>query len=86
MALLRVREGSQVCCNNRKNRITYLFGPRPSAMLQTVVDAPNSKKTDLRRARSALVNLAPTSTGSATAIALIFPGATFPQPLPACVR
>jgi len=40
---------------------------------QTVVDAPNSKKTDLRRARSGLVNLAPTSTGSATAIALIFP-------------
>ncbi|PSC69550.1 glyceraldehyde-3-phosphate dehydrogenase [Micractinium conductrix] len=40
---------------------------------QTVVDAPNSKKSDMRRARSALVNLAPTSTGSATAIALIFP-------------
>lgn len=40
---------------------------------QTVVDAPNTKKTDLRRARSALMNLAPTSTGSATAIALIFP-------------
>ena len=40
---------------------------------QTIVDAPNSKKSDLRRARSGLVNLAPTSTGSATAIALIFP-------------
>jgi len=40
---------------------------------QTVVDAPNNKKSDLRRARSGLVNLAPTSTGSATAIALIFP-------------
>mmetsp|Transcript_54188 Transcript_54188/g.171968 ORF Transcript_54188/g.171968 Transcript_54188/m.171968 type:complete len:356 (-) Transcript_54188:21-1088(-) len=40
---------------------------------QTVVDAPNSKKDDLRRARSAMTNLAPTSTGSATAIALIFP-------------
>lgn len=40
---------------------------------QTVVDAPNTKKSDLRRARSGLVNLAPTSTGSATAIALIFP-------------
>ena len=40
---------------------------------QTIVDAPNAKKSDLRRARSALVNLAPTSTGSATAIALIFP-------------
>ena len=45
-----------------------------SLTLQTVVDAPNSKKSDLRRARSALCNLAPTSTGSATAIALIFPG------------
>ena len=43
--------------------------------MQTVVDAPNSKKSDLRRARSAMLNLAPTSTGSATAIALIFPGA-----------
>lgn len=42
--------------------------------LQTVIDAPNSKKSDLRRARSAMLNLAPTSTGSATAIALIFPG------------
>lgn len=40
---------------------------------QTVVDAVNSKKDDLRRARSGMVNLAPTSTGSATAIALIFP-------------
>ena len=40
---------------------------------QTIMDAPNHKKTDLRRARSGLMNLAPTSTGSATAIALIFP-------------
>ena len=40
---------------------------------QTLLDAPNAKKSDLRRARSGLVNLAPTSTGSATAIALIFP-------------
>ena len=40
---------------------------------QMLVDAPNVKKTDLRRARSGLSNLAPTSTGSATAIALIFP-------------
>ena len=40
---------------------------------QTLMDAPNAKKSDLRRARSGLVNLAPTSTGSATAIALIFP-------------
>lgn len=47
---------------------------RVSHLEQTVVDAPNSKKSDMRRARSALVNLAPTSTGSATAIALIFPG------------
>jgi glyceraldehyde 3-phosphate dehydrogenase len=37
------------------------------------VDAPNAKKSDLRRARSGLMNLAPTSTGRATAIALIFP-------------
>ena len=40
---------------------------------QMLLDAPNAKKTDLRRARSALSNLVPTSTGSATAIALIFP-------------
>lgn len=40
---------------------------------QSILDCPNHKKSDLRRARSALVNLAPTSTGSATAIALIFP-------------
>lgn len=37
---------------------------------QTVIDKPLS---DLRRARSALLNLIPTTTGSATAIALIFP-------------
>ena len=35
-----------------------------------VVDAPHK---DLRRARSAMANLAPTTTGSATAIALIYP-------------
>jgi glyceraldehyde 3-phosphate dehydrogenase len=40
---------------------------------QMILDAPNAKKSDLRRARSGLSNLAPTSTGSATAIALIFP-------------
>ena len=40
---------------------------------QMLLDAPNAKKSDLRRARSALHNLVPTSTGSATAIALIFP-------------
>jgi glyceraldehyde 3-phosphate dehydrogenase len=40
---------------------------------QTLVDMPNGKKDDLRRARSGLVNLAPTSTGSATAIVEIYP-------------
>ncbi len=37
---------------------------------QVVVDAPHK---DLRRARSALMNLIPTSTGSATAIGIIYP-------------
>lgn len=37
---------------------------------QTVVDGPHK---DYRRARSALLNLVPTSTGSATAIGVIFP-------------
>ena len=37
---------------------------------QVVVDAPHK---DLRRARSALTSLIPTSTGSATAITLIYP-------------
>ncbi len=37
---------------------------------QTVVDRPHA---DLRRARSSLLNLIPTSTGSATAIGLIYP-------------
>lgn len=37
---------------------------------QVIVDAPH---TDLRRARSALNSLVPTSTGSATAITLIYP-------------
>jgi glyceraldehyde 3-phosphate dehydrogenase len=37
---------------------------------QTVVDAPHK---DLRRARSSLMSLIPTSTGSATAITLIYP-------------
>merc|ERR1719199_2317322 len=40
---------------------------------QSLVDMVNSKKSDLRRARSGMVNLAPTSTGSATAIAEVFP-------------
>ena len=37
---------------------------------QTIVDRPTK---DMRRARSALTNLIPTTTGSATAIALIYP-------------
>jgi glyceraldehyde 3-phosphate dehydrogenase len=37
---------------------------------QVIVDAPHK---DLRRARSALASLVPTTTGSATAIALIYP-------------
>ena len=37
------------------------------------MDMPNTKKTDLRRARSGMVNLCPTSTGSATAIVEIYP-------------
>ncbi|TKD22790.1 ArsJ-associated glyceraldehyde-3-phosphate dehydrogenase [Rhodobacter capsulatus] len=40
---------------------------------QTIVDRPAK---DLRRARSALMNLIPTSTGSATAITLIYPELT----------
>jgi glyceraldehyde 3-phosphate dehydrogenase len=40
---------------------------------QCLVDMPNSKKSDLRRARSGMVNLCPTSTGSATAIVEIYP-------------
>ena len=37
---------------------------------QTIIDAPHS---DLRRARAAGLSLIPTTTGSATAIALIYP-------------
>lgn len=37
---------------------------------QVIIDAPHK---DLRRARSSLLNLIPTSTGSATAITLIYP-------------
>mmetsp|Transcript_18443 Transcript_18443/g.25567 ORF Transcript_18443/g.25567 Transcript_18443/m.25567 type:complete len:352 (-) Transcript_18443:226-1281(-) len=40
---------------------------------QTLVDMPNTKKSDLRRARSGMINLCPTSTGSATAIVEIYP-------------
>jgi len=40
---------------------------------QAIVDTPCAHKTDLRRARSGLVNLCPASTGSATAIVEIYP-------------
>jgi len=40
---------------------------------QSLVDMPNTKKKDLRRSRSGMLNLAPTSTGSATAVAEVFP-------------
>eukprot|EP00514_Thraustochytrium_sp_LLF1b_P012002 CAMPEP_0184552444 /NCGR_PEP_ID=MMETSP0199_2-20130426/29025_1 /TAXON_ID=1112570 /ORGANISM="Thraustochytrium sp., Strain LLF1b" /LENGTH=343 /DNA_ID=CAMNT_0026947939 /DNA_START=1 /DNA_END=1032 /DNA_ORIENTATION=+ len=40
---------------------------------QSLMDAPNTKKSDPRRARAGMLNLAPTSTGSATAVTLIFP-------------
>merc|ERR1712070_1045555 len=40
---------------------------------QSLVDMVNTKKKDLRRARSGMLNLAPTSTGSATAVAEVFP-------------
>jgi glyceraldehyde 3-phosphate dehydrogenase len=48
-------------------QITTLHDPTNT---NQVVDAPHK---DLRRARSAMINLAPTTTGSATAIALIYP-------------
>jgi glyceraldehyde 3-phosphate dehydrogenase len=51
----------------RHGQITTLHDPTNT---NVVVDAPHK---DLRRARSAMVNLAPTTTGSATAIALIYP-------------
>jgi len=41
---------------------------------QSIMDVPNpGKKNDLRRARSGAVNLAPTTTGSAKAVAMIYP-------------
>jgi len=41
---------------------------------QSIMDVPNpGKKNDLRRARSGAVNLAPTTTGSSKAIAMIYP-------------
>lgn len=51
----------------KHGQITTLHNPTNTNL---VVDAPHK---DLRRARSAMVNLSPTSTGSATAIALIYP-------------
>jgi len=40
---------------------------------QPMVDMANAKKKDLRRCRSGMLNLAPTTTGSATAVAEVFP-------------
>jgi len=40
---------------------------------QALVDTPGAHTTDLRRARSGLLNLCPASTGSATAIVEIYP-------------
>ena len=52
----------------RHGQITTIHDPTNTNL---VVDAPHK---DLRRARSALLSLQPTTTGSATAIGLIFPG------------
>lgn len=51
----------------KHGQITTIHNPTNTNL---VVDAPHK---DLRRARSAMESLAPTSTGSATAIALIYP-------------
>jgi glyceraldehyde 3-phosphate dehydrogenase len=51
----------------RHGQITTIHDPTNT---NVVVDSPHK---DLRRARSALTSLAPTTTGSATAIALIYP-------------
>ena len=51
----------------RHGQITTIHNPTNTNL---VVDAPHK---DLRRARSAMESLAPTSTGSATAIGLIYP-------------
>ena len=40
---------------------------------QSLIDMVQTKKNDMRRSRSGMLNLAPTSTGSATAIAEVFP-------------
>lgn len=51
----------------RHGQITTIHDPTNT---NVVVDAPHN---DLRRARSAMLSLSPTTTGSATAIALIYP-------------
>ena len=51
----------------KHGQITTIHDPTNT---NVVVDAPHK---DLRRARSAMASLAPTTTGSATAIALIYP-------------
>ncbi len=51
----------------RHGQITTIHDPTNTNL---IVDAPHK---DLRRARSAMLSLAPTTTGSATAIALIYP-------------
>jgi glyceraldehyde 3-phosphate dehydrogenase len=51
----------------RHGQITTIHDPTNT---NVVVDAPHR---DLRRARSAMLSLAPTTTGSATAISLIYP-------------
>jgi glyceraldehyde 3-phosphate dehydrogenase len=51
----------------RHGQITTIHDPTNT---NVVVDAPNK---DLRRARSAMLSLQPTTTGSATAIGLIYP-------------
>ena len=56
-------------CSSLPIDLKYLM----HTIIQTLVDMPNTKKTDLRRARSGMLNLAPTSTGSATAIIEIYP-------------
>jgi glyceraldehyde 3-phosphate dehydrogenase len=51
----------------RHGQITTIHDPTNT---NVIVDAPHK---DLRRARSAMLSLSPTTTGSATAIALIYP-------------
>lgn len=51
----------------RHGQITTIHDPTNT---NVIIDAPHK---DLRRARSAMVSMSPTTTGSATAIALIYP-------------